>query len=295
MSFRGYVFIFSAAMLWGLLGPVAKFLFQQGLLPLEVAFWRAALGSVFFAGHALAKQEIRIARRDWPMVGLFSVFGVTLFFSVYQQAVKTGGAALSAVLLYTAPAWVAVLSRFFLKERLNPKKLAALLLTLVGVAGVSMGAGQSEWAGGMHTRSVAVMFGLLSGFSYSLYYVFGKYFSQRYTSANLFAYMLPLGAIGLWPFVDFAPKSGMAWIGLGILSGFSTYGAFIFYYQGVKYLEATHAAVAATLEPVVAAVIAYLWWGERFSLIGYGGGCLILGAVVLMVLDSRRRSKVMPS
>lgn len=66
-------------------------------------------------------------------------------------------------------------------------------------------------------------------------------------------------------------------------------------FRGVKFLEATRAAVATTLEPVVAALIAYLWWGERFSLIGDGGSCLILGAVVLMVLDSRRRPKGMQS
>jgi DME family drug/metabolite transporter len=291
MNLRGYLYIFCAAILWGLIGPVARFLFEQGISPLEVAFWRAVLAWGFFAGHALAKRETRIARRDWPLVLVFAVFGVSLFFSSYQQAVKNGGAALAAVLLYTAPAWVAVLSSIFLKEKLTAKKLVALLLTLIGVAGVSMGAGLQGWAGGMQRMPAAVTFGLLAGFSYSLYYIFGKHFSQRYSSANLFAYMLPLGAVGLLPWVEFVEKSASVWTGLGFLASFSTYGAFFCYYQGVKYLEATRAAIAATLEPVVAAVIAYFWWGERFSNKGYVGGCLILCAVVLMVLDSQRRLK----
>ena len=176
----------------------------------------------------------------------------------------------------------------FFKEQLNPIKLVALDLTLLGVAGVSFGAGQPGWAGGIRIGPQAVIFGLLSGFSYSLYYIFGKHFSLRYTSANLFVYMLPIGAIGLWPGVDFVHKNALAWIGLGFLAGFSAYGAFFFYYQGLKYLEATRAAISATFEPVVAAVIAYLWWGEQLSLKAYWGSGLILVAVLLMVLDSGR-------
>ena len=62
-----------------------------------------------------------------------------------------------------------------------------------------------------------------------------------------------------------------------------------FYYQGLKYLEASRAAITATLEPVVAAVVAFFWWHESFSGLGYVGSAAIIAAVILMVCDGNRR------
>ena len=70
---------------------------------------------------------------------------------------------------------------------------------------------------------------------------------------------------------------------------FCTYGAYYCYYIGLKYMEASRASITATLEPVVAAVVAYCWWGETFSPLGYIGSALILGAVILVVLDGLRQ------
>jgi DME family drug/metabolite transporter len=76
-------------------------------------------------------------------------------------------------------------------------------------------------------------------------------------------------------------------LGLG-----STYLAYSIYYAGLKYLEATRAAVAATLEPVAAAVLAYIWWDEYFNLLGYAGSGLILGAVLLTMYDGARQRRL---
>ncbi|GBC62717.1 EamA family transporter [Desulfonema ishimotonii] len=61
-----------------------------------------------------------------------------------------------------------------------------------------------------------------------------------------------------------------------------------FYYVGLKHLEATRAAVTATMEPVMAAGIAWLWWGEYFSPLGYAGSALVLMSVLLMMWDGTR-------
>ena len=58
---------------------------------------------------------------------------------------------------------------------------------------------------------------------------------------------------------------------------------------GLKNMEASSASITVTLEPVVAAVVAYFWWGETFSVFGYVGCFLILFAVILMVLDGLKQ------
>jgi DME family drug/metabolite transporter len=69
------------------------------------------------------------------------------------------------------------------------------------------------------------------------------------------------------------------------LAGLSTYGPYSRYYNGLQYLEASRASTTATLEPVIDAQIAYFWWQETFTAIGYIGSVMILSAVVLIVAD----------
>ena len=269
----------AAALLWGILGPFSKLAFSEGVPPMEVAFWRALLGWLFFGVHAAATKSMRLKLRDIPMVVLFALIGITLFYGSYQLAIRGGGAALASVLLYTAPAWVTLIARFAFRESLTRSKLLALALTLIGVICVAGGGGSIQITGS------ALFFGLTAGFSYSIYYIFGKYFSTRYSSPNLFFYLLPIGAVTLLPWVDFTTKSPTAWGALICIATLCTYGAYYCYYIGVKYLEASRAAIAATLEPVVAAVVAFFWWGESFRATGYAGSVLILAAVIIMVLD----------
>jgi DME family drug/metabolite transporter len=281
MVFRGYAFIVAAAVLWGMIGPFSRLAFQEGIAPMEVAFWRALLAWVLFGGHAMIRHEVSLDRKDIPYILVFGVCGVSLFYFVYQMAVKQGGAAQAAVLLYTAPAWVIVLSRIFLKESITPTKISAVVLTLIGISAISMGKGAGQ--DGSPVSVSAIGFGLSSGFCYSLYYIFGKHFTGRYSSYNLFLYVLPIGALGLLPWVAFTPKTPTAWLALISLAIICTYGANACYYLGLKYLEAGRASITATLEPVVAAVIAYFWWGEVFTVQSYMGSAVILSAVVLMI------------
>lgn len=246
---------------------------------MEIAFWRAALAWGFFGIHAAATRSFRMDLRDLPMVALFALTGVTAFYGTYQMAIRGGGAALASVLLYTAPAWVALLARLAFKEPFTRPKMIALALTLIGVACVAGGGGSA------HITGSALLFGLAAGFCYSLYYIFGKYFSSRYSAPNLFFYLLPIGALTLLPWVEFSFKSPTAWGALLCIAALCTYGAYFCYYIGVRHLEASRAAITATLEPLVAAVVAFFWWGEAFGVTGYVGSALILSSVLLMVCD----------
>ena len=79
---------------------------------------------------------------------------------------------------------------------------------------------------------------------------------------------------------------------LGAIAVFCTYGAYYCYYLGIKYLEISRASIAATLEPVVAALVAYIWWDEVFAPMGYVGSAMILAALLLVVWDGIRRRPV---
>lgn len=283
---KGYLLVLLAATCWAMLGPVARVAFAEGVSPLEVAFWRALLGGALFFAHArLVMSGPRLERRHFlPVIG-FAVIGVAVFFSAYQVAVEEGGAALAAVLLYTAPAWVALMSLLLLGERMTILKVTAVALTLIGVVGVAL-----SGTGEVRFSTLAIGAGLVSGLSYAFYYPFGKiYFSER-SPACWYAYGLPLGALLLVPMVGFSAKSPAAWGAILWLAVASTYVPYLAYGAGLQRLEATRASIVATTEPVIAAVLAYFWWSERFGRWGYVGAVLILTAVVLAALERTQRT-----
>ncbi len=299
MHMKGYLFVFCAALLWGLLGPVAKFAFEAGATPLECGFWRALLGWLFFLVHCLAFRLYRIRLKDLPVMIIFGLIGVSLFFGSYQIAIQEGGAALASMLLYTAPAWVALMSWLFLRESMTPLKLLALIIAMGGAALVSLGsAGDAPGSGLFALDKVSplgVGCGLLSGFTYALHFIFGKRYLRDYSAATLYLYTLPVGALGMLPFVEFTawpPFSGetgtVSWIVFLFMGLFTTYGAYMTYCFGLKLLDATRVAVTANLEPVIAAFLAFFWWNEYFRPIGYVGDALVLGGVLLMIYDGTR-------
>jgi DME family drug/metabolite transporter len=283
----GYFYVVCAGVLWGVLGPVSRVALQEGVGPLEVAFWRALIAALLFGAHAGLRRRVRVARRDLPAVVGFGLVGVAFLYVAYFMAVREGGAALASVLLYTAPVWVAVLAWLLRWERMTAGKGAALALTLAGVAGLASAAG-----GEVRVGVAALFWGLLAGWAYATYYLFGKRFFDRYPAPTLFLYALPVGALGLLPLVDFHPaKSAAAWGTMAFVALVPTYGAYLLYSAGLRRVEATRAATVATVEPVVSAAAAYLVWGERLAPAGYAFAALVLAGVVLMVRAGDTRAE----
>jgi drug/metabolite transporter, DME family len=292
----GYAYIVAAALLWATIGPSARFALQAGIAPLEIGFWRATIAGLLFALHAGVRGRLRIARADLPAVGAFALLGVTVFYWSYFRAVQLGGAALAAILLYTAPAWVALAAALWLGERLTVRKSVAVALTLAGIALVAFGSGPAVASGASiaTTRIAALAWGLLSGLAYAGYYLFGKRYFGRYEASTLFAYALPVGALLLLPAVRFAPKSGHEWLVLAFLAVVPTYGAYLLYSFGLARIEATRAATVATLEPVAAAALAYVVWGEALRGVGYVGAALVLAGVLVVATEREAREAVAP-
>ena len=283
----GYLLILTAAVLWGLIGLISKEILAEGVSSLEIAFWRALLGGALFVAHAAAARRLALHRRRdaLPMAG-FALVGVSLFYASLIIAIESGGISLAFILLYTAPLFVIVAAWLLLGEPLTGRKLLLAPLALLGIGLVSRGGGT-----GIDITPVSIFWGLAAGLSYASYYIFGKLQLGRYSPATIYAWVMPLGALFLLPLVDFAPKSAGAWLLLALLATLSTYLAYLVYYTGLARVEASRAVLVATIEPVVAVVLAAIFFGERFDALGLTGALLILSTAVLAALPSRRRSR----
>lgn len=285
----GYLLVAFAAVLWALLGVFSKRLLDAGVGAMEIAFYRAALGGLLFVLHAGLTRQLRLQRLSdlWAFTA-FALVGVTLFFSALNMAIAAGGVSLAFILLYTAPAFVGVLAAIFLNEKLRPVNVLLIGMAILGVVFVAQSGG-----GGIEVGVAAIVWGLVAGLSYSSYYLFGKWVLQRYRPAAIYAVVLPVGALGLLPFVPFDAvrlATPSMWLDIALMAGLSTYLAYLVYYLGLRRVEASRAVLVATIEPVVAAALAAALFGERLGTWGVVGALLVISAAAITsALPSRSR------
>lgn len=161
---------------------------------MEVAFFPALFAWAFFFLQSLWQKTLRFSWRELLLFVPCGLVGVTIFDASYQLAIKQCGTALASVLLYTAPVWVVVWGHLLLKEKPVPAKIFALIFAISGVVLVS-------GEGRISLNPLGFFFGLLSGFSYALYYLIGKSFLTAYPTSYVFSYAHLVGSFGLLPFV----------------------------------------------------------------------------------------------
>jgi drug/metabolite transporter (DMT)-like permease len=281
---RGYALILVAATLWGTLGIIFKALIgDYGLSRITIAFFRASVSAVILlAALALRRPGVlRIARRDVILFVAFGLFGIAAFYIAYVTAVDLTGVSVAAVLLYTAPAWVGVISALFLGERLTRRTIAAVALAMIGCALVA----RIYDVSGLRLNLPGILAGLGAGLSYALYSVFNKIGVRRYDGWTVLAYALLFGTVFLAPLQSsqlivaaLRQPGTVAWLLMLALG--PTLGSGLTFNAGLRYIPVSNASVVATLEPVIASLLAFIFLHERLDLAQLGGGALILVAVI---------------
>jgi len=278
----GMACICLAACMWGFIGPISKLALAQGVTPLEIAFWRAAFGALLFGLHSGVRTRCAISTKYLlPLFG-FGLISVTVFYASYQLAIESVGAAVAVILLYTSPAWVALLSWVVLKEKVSINRWAATAVTIAGAVCICF----PDSTAGIVLSPVGILAGLVSGFSYALYYIYGKKLLAALPSATVFFYSLFAGAIFLFPMVSFSDKTLPVWLTIFALALLSSYMAVLAYSAGIKRLDASKAVIIATLEPVIAVIVSCIFFDEALTVLGWIGGGLIIGAVIYTGLKS---------
>ncbi len=284
-NLRGYLLILLAATLWASIGVFYKYLINNhGLAPLAAAALRGSVGGlILLLLLLLLRVNLRVPRRAWPGLLAYGTVGVALFFICYVNAINLTGVAVAAVLMYTSPAWVALISWRWMGERLTRRGVAALVLALIGAALVARiynpAALRLSWLG--------VLAGLAAGLTYGLYSVFNKLLVRQARPWVVQVYGLLIGAGWL---VLLAPPGSLAagWasptaiallIGMGIIP---TLLASLAFAIGVQWVPVSVAAIVATLEPAVATLFGYLFFAERLEPGQWLGTACILSAVLLL-------------
>ena len=280
---KGTAYCVLAALAWAIIGPVSRSCFEAGMTPISVAFWRMALASVCFLVHAFVRHELKIHRDDVVTMLLFGSIVVSLLMVTLQISIQKSGGALAIILMFTAPAWVALFSRMFFQEHLTPTKLSAMAMAMVGTALVCFSGG--SLGNGAEVSWIGLGCGLLSGFFYALQFPFFVWWKDRYSTAALFALTFTPAAVALAFFAGPLPLADIKGMSsILILGVLSSYIAYFLYGLSLRLISQVQAAIMGNLEPVVGTLLSWWLWDENFSTIGWIGCAFVIGSVLLLTL-----------
>ena len=274
-----------AGALWGSMGIFVRRYNAEGLDSLQIVAIRAVGTTLLLFLYLLATNRalLRIRLKDlWCFLGT-GLCSIVFFNYCYFKTIILTDLSVAAVLLYTAPSMVMVMSAFLFKEQFNRKKGLALLLAFAGCVFVT------GIIGSQVTLSVAgIITGLGSGLGYALYSIFSRYALERsYSSLTISFYTFLIAAIGVLPFAGGNEVAGIVFNSLGnvlftvAFALISTVLPYFVYTWGLQYVENGTASILASVEPVVATIIGVVLFGEQLSGMELIGIVLVLASIVI--------------
>jgi len=298
---RGYLYIASAAFLWGVSATLGRAAFSGKLLPqgqalrpidpLILSQSRATFSFfVLFVALVLLRGwgPLRLPAVDVGRMFLLGVLGVAASNYLYYLAIQRTNVATAITLQYTAPVWVLLYSVARGLQKATWQRVAAVGLAVTGIALVIGIFG----SGGFRLDAIGVMAALVAAFSFAFYNIGGHKVLARYDRWTVVLYVI-FSASVFWIIVNppwkvaAAHYSGGQWLFLLVFSLLSVLAPFSFYFAGLQHLEPTRAIVVSCLEPIFSIVIAALALGEVLRPLQTVGILLVLVAIVVVQLPDR--------
>ena len=295
--FLGYVFVWSAVILWSLNAAVAKVVLDSaGLSSLRLAEVRAT-GSAFvlLVGVALLRpQSLRITRRELGFLAVFGVLGLALVQFLYFVGITRLDIGIALVIQYLAPVFVALWARFAVGEPVRRRLWVAIGLSLAGLSLVV------ELWGGFALDRIGVAVCVGAALAYAVYILM----AERSLAAGRDAYSLLAWGFAFaalfwvlaqpwWAFPAdtvegsvsllgrLADLSAPVWLLIAYVVIFGTVVPFALVVSALHHVPATRVTVIAMLEPVLAAVVAFAWLEQEIGALQVAGALLVLTGVVL--------------
>lgn len=286
---HGLPLILLGATLWATLPVFSRIAYASGSDGVTAAAMRAYLAAAIFLVWLLQKGTFkRLKLKDISFYLVYGLTGIGGTFLFYMLAIERISTAMAAILLYTGPAFVILISRLMYRETITTPKLLALISTFSGLTLVvriyDPAALKTSWTG--------ILIGLASGLCYSMTTVLGRIAKTKHSGPENAGLMIVFGsAVFLfikppWKLPAPTPTLWLAYLGLAVLGSVLAYA---FYLQGLERgIDGGTASLAATIEPVLATVFTVMVFGDRLEPLQILGMIIVLGGIAIPLLPQPR-------
>ncbi len=286
----GYAYVALSAVLFAASGTAAKYLFLHGVTPYQLVQVRTAIASAFLLAWLAVtdRASLRIAPQDLPrflLLGL--VLAATMF--AYFYAISRIPVAAAILLQYQSPVLVAAYALLFSRERHSVKTLAAVAGSCIGCY-LAVGAYTLDL---LSLNGAGIVGGLAAAAFLTAYTVLSESALRRHKPWTVLVYasLFSAAACNLLhaPFEGLTRSyDAVQWFWVLFIGTAGTAVSLGLYNKGLRLIRATHASITATLQPIAAAAIAFLFLGEAMSPWQVAGVFLVVASITLLQLGKDR-------
>ena len=313
-----YVLLILTTIIWGFTWPLGRWLVSEEIggatiPPFMIAVIRYFLAVICFFLILRFKEGTlnwQFAKKNWKILALMGLLSVTIYQAGYLIGELLTSASDASIMVATNAVWVIIISSAFLKtERFAWRKMVGSLLAFTAVI-IVVGFSPNV---NVENRILGDVMILLGAFAYATYTVISRFFLNKtrenpesyqpssiwiMTWVSLFGFLIttPIALIISPEFLipaSYLTIPSRVWIGISYLAFVSTIGAYTFYLEGVKRLNASRAAIFQALVPLFGVLFSALFLQEEFDVIVYPFALLlvILG-ITLVNLKKIKINKV---
>ncbi len=271
--------------IWGSASAVTK-LAVESIPPYVFALLRNVVAAACLLLYYFIRKKNRPPSPPlpWKKVIWMGLTGITFFYLFFNLSLYYTTAAAGALIQGFIPVAIILLSILFLKERLRQIQIAGILLSVSGVIMIGF-VGSFTGARNAILGNTLMIFAVLC---WGFYTIISKSL-QQYDAVQLTAMSTSIGTIGLipaaafqlWQHPQWSAISVNGWLSILYLGIFSSAVCYILYNKVLKVLSGVQVGNFMNFDPVVGALIAIIFLGEKVTVWQIAGGVLVLAGVIL--------------
>lgn len=275
--------------MWGSTFVITK-IAAEGFSPLVLATLRFLIASLILVPLALARGGLSLLPRPRPWATLLwmGFTGIAAFSTSFTYALVYGSASQGALIYAGLPAAIAVAAIVFLGEKPARRRLAGIVLSIVGVT-LLIAAGEPDTGSPAPLSGALWMIGAVV--AWTAYTVFAKRLAHA-DSIVVIAVVSTLGTAMLLPFavgeflqVGTTTPSAAAWTSLLFMGIVASALAYLIYGFALRELDASVVGIYTNLDPIVGVVIAVLLFGEILQTGQIIGGLIAFAGMWLASME----------
>lgn len=285
---KGIILVIIGAMLWGISGTAAQYLFQKkGFSPEWLVVIRLLSSGIILLLYTFMKGEQNIwevwkSKNDALSLIFFSVLGMLGVQYTYFAAIKYGNAATATILQYSSP--VIITCYLAIRNKKNPKlkEIIAIGLAMLGTFFIIT-------KGNMHSISIsrlALFWGIASAFAAAFYTLQPRLLLRKWGSILVVGWGMLIGGI-VFSFIEQPWNCTGIWSTNSILAIifvvlFGTLIAFTCFLESLNYIKPTESSILSSAEPLSAAILSVLWLHEELGIAQWIGTACIITTIIIL-------------
>ncbi|EKQ51717.1 MULTISPECIES: EamA family transporter [unclassified Clostridium] len=285
---KGIALILISAMLWGVSGTVAQYLFEKSqFTPEWLVSIRLLLSGLILLIYAFiignkGIWDVWKSKYDCLNILLFGIAGMLSVQYTYFAAIKYGNAATATILQYLSPVIITCYLAIRSKRCPSVVEILSVVLAMLGTFLIITKGNVNS----ISISKLALFWGISSAFAAAFYTLQPKYLLNKFGSTITVAWGMLIGGIVFsfihkpWNFTGTWSMNSVLAVIFVVL--FGTLIAFYCYLESLKYVHPTEASILSSAEPLSAAILSVLWLNIPLGIAQWIGTTLIIITIVIL-------------